>query len=105
MVAVIPAVLIVAVIPAVLIVVIIAIGGNSSPGCATYGTADNRAVSSTNFIAHGGSKGATYTAADGRVQGVVSGDTTEWDSCKNHGDHQGFGIHIVMLQQRPLLWI
>jgi len=88
----------------VIVVVIIVIGGNSGTGCATNGTADNRAILSTNFIAHGGSNCATQTAADGRVQGVVvSSDTAEWDGCQNYGDNQCFGFHIVMLQQSYVL--
>ena len=72
-------VVMVAVILVVLIVVVIAISGNSSTGCATNGTADNRAIVSTNFIAHGGPYGATHTAADSGVQRVVSGVNAEWD--------------------------
>jgi hypothetical protein len=98
-------VVLVAVIPAVMMVVIITIGGNSGTGCATNGTADNRAILSANFIAQSGSNSTTHTAADGRVQGVVSGDTAKWDGCQNHGDNQCFGFHIVMLQQGPVLWI
>jgi hypothetical protein len=86
----------------VLIVVISAIGGNSGPGCATNGTADNRAIPSTNFIAHGGSNGTTHTAPDSGVQGAVSGDTAEWYCCQNHGENQCFGFHIVILQQSHL---
>jgi len=95
----------VAVIPAVMMVVITTIGGNSGTGCATNGTAHNRAIPSANFIAHSGSNGTTHTTADGRVQSVVTGDTAEWDGCQNHGDNQCLGFHIVMLQQSPILWI
>jgi len=70
-------VVIVAVMLVVLIVVIIAISGDSSTGCATNGPADNRAILSTNFIAHGGPYGATHTAADSGVQCVISGVNTE----------------------------
>jgi hypothetical protein len=99
LVVVIPAVMMVVVIPAVMMILIITIGGNSGTGCATNGTADNRAIPSTNLIAHSGSNGATHTAADGRIQGVVSSDTVEWDGCQNHGDNRCSGFHIVTLQQ------
>jgi len=72
-------VVIVVVMLVVLIVIIIAISGNRSTGSATNGTADNRAILSTNFIAHGGPYGATHTAADSGVQRVISGINAEWD--------------------------
>jgi hypothetical protein len=100
---VIPTMMIVVVIPAV--VVVITISGNSGTGCATNGTADNRAIPTTNLIAHSSSNSATHTAADGRVQGVISGDTAEWDGCQNHGSNSCFDFHIVTLQQTRILWI
>jgi len=80
-------VVVVAVIPAAVIVVVIVIGGNSGTGCAPNGTADNRAIPSAHFIAHGGANGATHTAADGRVEGIVIGDPKNWVGCQNHGDN------------------
>jgi hypothetical protein len=85
-----------------MMIVIITVGCNGGTGCAANGSADNRALSSANFVAHRSPNGATYTASDSRLEGVVFGDAVEWDGCQNDGGNQCLETHNVMLQQSPL---